>query len=74
MTNDQRPPEAMEPARRARWIPSFMQIRLGILMLALTLGVTGMARNDQRVVYVAMACGAVGVILRFFKPQQQKGP
>jgi len=57
-----------------RWIPTFLQIRLGILMLALMLGVTGMVRNDQRIVHVAMACGAVGVILRFFKPQQQKGP
>ena len=57
-----------------RWKLSFMQVRLIILMLALMLGVTGMVRNDQPVVYVAMAFGAVGVILRFFKPQQQKGP
>ena len=64
----------MEPARRARWIPSFMQLRLGILLLALLLGVSGMVRNDQRVVYVAIAFGAVGVILRWFKPQQNKGP
>ena len=62
------------PAPKRRWIPSFLQIRLGVLMLALVLGVTGMARNDQRAVYAAMAVGAVGVILRFFKPQQQKGP
>ncbi len=62
-------PRTTHPAEgRRRWIPSFMQIRLGILMLALTLGVTGMVRNDQRVVYVAMAFGAVGVILRFLKP------
>ncbi len=35
-------------------------------MLALVLGVTGMARNDQRAVYAAMAVGGIGVVMRFF--------
>ena len=74
MTNDQRPLEAPEPAPRRRWIPTFLQLRLGILMAALVLGVVGMSRNDERMVMAAMVIGGVGLILRFVRPKQPTGP
>jgi hypothetical protein len=66
-------PEPAAPIRRT-WMPSFLQIRLGILMAAIILGISGMARNDSRIVNAAIVIGAVGVILRFVRPKQNKGP
>ena len=66
--------EPTPPAPTRRWLPTFLQLRLGILMAALVLGVAGMSRNDERMVKVAMVIGGVGLILRFVRPKQPKGP
>ena len=63
MTNPQDP----TPPVRRTWMPSFLQLRLGILMAAVILGISGMSRNDPRIVNAAIVIGAVGVILRFVK-------
>lgn len=65
-------PAPSTPTRR--WLPTFLQLRLGILMAAIVLGISGMARNDPRLVNVAIAIGSVGVILRFLRPKRPKGP
>lgn len=64
-------PTPTEPWRR--WLPSYLQLRLTLLMLALALGVTGMARNDQRLVKAAMVAGGIGVVMRFLKPRNKEG-
>jgi hypothetical protein len=73
MTNDQRPPAAHATARRRRWLPTYLQFRLAVLMFAIVLGFSGMVRTDPRLIFGAMGFGAVGVILRFFGPKQRKG-
>ena len=52
------------PAPRRRWLPSYQQFRLGILMTALILGITGMSRNDDRLVKGAIGVAIVGVLMR----------
>jgi uncharacterized ion transporter superfamily protein YfcC len=62
-----------EPSWR-RWLPTVLQFRLTLLVLALIVGITGMSRNDQRMVYAAMGFGAVGIILRFVAKAKNKEP
>lgn len=73
MTNDQRPQEIQPAVPRRRWLPSFQMVRLGILMAALILGLLGMKLGDDRVIWAAIAIGAVGVVLRFLRPKIDKG-
>lgn len=70
MTNDQRPQEAPIPSTPRSWLPSFLQLRLGVLMCAIVLGIAGMSRSDNRLVIGAIVVGSVGVILRFVKPKE----
>ena len=67
-------PDTPAAEGRRRWLPTYIQFRLAVLMFAIVLGFSGMIRNDQRLIYGAMGFGAVGVILRFLGPKRQKGP
>lgn len=53
-------------SNRCRWLPTFQQWRLGILMSAVALGLTGMIRNDARLVKSAIAMAMVGVLMRIY--------
>ncbi|HVX89872.1 MAG TPA: hypothetical protein VG940_13140 [Gemmatimonadales bacterium] len=66
MTNDQRPTEAPAAAPRSRWLPSYQQVRLFVLLAALTVGITGMTRGDSRLVNIGIAIALVGVVMRLF--------
>lgn len=72
MTNDQRPGEAADPAPRRRWLPSYQQFRLGVLMTSLVLGITGMSRNDERLVKGAIVVAIVGVLMRVVARLRQR--
>ena len=65
-------PTPPDPVRR--WLPSYLQFRLTLLVLALVLGITGMSRNDPRLVKAAMVAGGIGIVMRFLKPRQNEGP
>ncbi|MEO6068600.1 MAG: hypothetical protein ABIQ41_11555 [Gemmatimonadales bacterium] len=73
MTNDQRPQEIQPAVPRRRWLPSYQMLRLGILMAALTLGLTGMLQHDDRMILAAFIFAIIGVILRFAKPKNKEG-
>ena len=66
-----RPTDAPEGGRR--WLPTYLQLRLGALMLAIVLGVTGMSRHDSQLVKGAMIVGGIGIVMRFLKPKRQAG-
>jgi uncharacterized membrane protein len=59
------------PARR-RWPFTYVQVRLGILMTALVFGLSGMVRNDARLIDVGIAVALVGVVMRFLN-RKKKG-
>lgn len=61
------------PAPRARWLPSYQQLRLGVLMTSLVLGITGMSRNDERLVKGAIVVAVIGVVMRFFNRPRNRG-
>ena len=63
MTNDQRPVDSSAAPRR-RWLPTFQQWRLGVLMTAIVLAITGMTQNDDRLVKGAIGVAIVGVLMR----------
>ncbi len=50
-------------------VPSIIRLRLGALFSAILIGMLGIARNDQRLVYAGMVLGVVGLVLRFVKPK-----
>ena len=56
-----------------RFLPSYQMLRLGILMAALTLGLTGMLQHDDRIILAAFILAIIGVILRFAKPKNKEG-
>ncbi|MBW8772188.1 MAG: hypothetical protein JF590_02660 [Gemmatimonadetes bacterium] len=69
-------PEGSEAAPRTgwrKWLPSYIQFRLTLLMLAIVLGLTGMTRNDQRLIKAAMVAGGIGIVMRFLKPRNAEG-
>lgn len=49
---------------RRRWPFTFTQVRLGVLMAALAFGVTGMVRNDARLLDAGIVVAIVGVGMR----------
>ena len=73
MTNDQRPQEIQPAVPRRSLLPSYQMLRLGILMAALTLGLTGMLQHDDRIILAAFIFAIIGVILRFAKPKNKAG-
>lgn len=59
-------PRTTHPAEGRRWLPTFQQWRLGVLMTAIVLAITGMARNDDRLVKGAIGVAIVGVLMRIY--------
>lgn len=55
-------------------MPSYIRLRLGFLVSAILIGMLGIVRNDQRLIYVGIILGLVGLALRFMKPRQKEGP
>lgn len=47
-----------------RWLPTYQQWRLGVLMSALVMGITGMSRHDDRMVNGAIGLAIIGVVMR----------
>ena len=66
------PPPA--PAPRRRLLPSYQQLRLFVLLAALTIGITGMTRGDSRLVNAGIFIAMAGVIMRFLKPKAPPAP
>ena len=54
-------------------MPSIIRLRLGALFSAILVGMLGVARNDQRLVYVGVALGVIGFALRFWVPKGERG-
>lgn len=53
-----------------RWIPTYTQFRLTILMLALTFGITGMVRGDRYLVDAGIVIALIGVAMRFLRKKE----
>ena len=49
-----------------RWPFTFTQVRLGVLMTALTFGIGGMIRNDARLLDVGIGMAVLGVGMRLY--------
>ena len=60
-------PRTSDPAPRRRWPFTFTQVRLGVLMAALAFGLTGMIRNDARLLDVGIGVAIVGVGMRIWQ-------
>ena len=60
------------PAPTRRWLPTFQQWRLGVLMTAIVLALTGMSRNDDRLVKGAIGVAIVGVLMRIYNSIRQR--
>ena len=60
------------PAVRRRWLPTFQQWRLGVLMTAIVLAITGMTQNDPRLVKGAIGVAIVGVLMRIYNSVRQR--
>ena len=72
MTNDQRSLDE-DPARPPRrWPFTFTQVRLGVLMAALAFGLTGMIRNDPRLLDLGIGLAVVGVGMRLWRRWRQR--
>ena len=67
MTDAPEPTSAPDQPRSGvrRWMPTFTQFRLTILMLALTFGITGMVRNDRYFLDAGIVIAMIGVAMRF---------
>ena len=55
-------------------MPSYIRLRLGFLVSAILIGMLGIVRNDQRLVYAGIVLGLVGLALRFLKPKKEESP
>ena len=70
-------PSTTHPADgRRRWLPTFQQWRLGVLMTAIVLAITGMTQNDDRLVKGAIVVAIIGVLMRIynrFRQRQREG-
>ena len=58
-------PPVTEPTATT-W-PFLQRLRLGLLLAALAVGALGIARDDRRVVWVAIVCAGAGSVLRFIR-------
>ncbi|MDP9144434.1 MAG: hypothetical protein M3N43_07025 [Actinomycetota bacterium] len=65
-------PTTPTPPRRA-WRPTFLQVRLGVLMMALVTGVTGIVQGERRLLHAGIAFGVIGVVMRLVKNLQERG-
>ena len=59
------------PAPTRPWLPTFQQWRLGVLMTAIVLAITGMTQNDPRLVKGAIGVAIVGVLMRIYNRFRQ---
>lgn len=57
---------------RRRWLPTFQQWRLGVLMTAIVLAITGMTQNDDRLVKGAIVVAIIGVGMRIVNRFRQR--
>lgn len=75
MTDASQHPTPDTPAAegRRRWPFTYVQVRLGILMAALVFGLSGMVRNDPRLLDTGIGFAVIGVVMRFFN-RKKKGP
>ena len=60
------------PAVRRRWLPTFQQWRLGVLMTAIVLAISGMTQNDDRLVKGAIVVAIIGVGMRIVNRYRQR--
>lgn len=65
------PPPSTPPGGVRRWMPTYTQFRLTVLMLALTFGITGMVRNDRYLIDAGIVIAMVGVAMRFLNRRQK---
>lgn len=65
-------PNAPTTPRRV-WRPTFLQVRLGVLMMALITGGTGMAQREPRLIFAGIAFGVVGVLMRLYQRFKSRG-
>lgn len=54
------------PSAPHRWPFTFVQVRLGILMAAIAFGLTGMLRNDARLLGAGFGLAILGVLMRIW--------
>lgn len=57
-----------------RWPFTFTQARLGVGMSAIAIGLTGMLRNDARLVYTGFVVGIVYVGMRIWARYRRTSP
>jgi hypothetical protein len=55
-------------------MPSYVRLRLGLLLSAILIGMLGIVRNDPRLIYAGIVLGLLGLALRFLKPKKNEGP
>ena len=55
-------------------MPSLIRLRLGFLLSAILIGMLGIVRNDQRLIYAGIVLGLIGLALRLMKPGKHEGP
>lgn len=60
------------PAPTRRWLPTFQQWRLGVLMTAIVLAISGMTQNDDRQVKGAIVVAVIGVLMRIVNRYRQR--
>lgn len=60
-------PRTSDSAPRRRWPFTFAQVRLGVLMAALAFGITGMVRNDGRLLDIGIVVAIIGVGMRLWQ-------
>jgi hypothetical protein len=65
-------PAPSTPAPRRRWLPTFQQWRLGVLMTAIVLAISGMTQNDDRLVKAAIVIAIIGVLMRIVNRYRQR--
>lgn len=69
-TPEPTPPPAAPRSGVRRWMPTYTQFRLTILMLALTFGITGMVRNDRYLLDAGIVIAMIGVAMRFLRKNE----
>ena len=55
-----------------RWPFTFTQVRLGVLMAALAFGLTGMLRNDVRLLDAGIGLAILGVLMRVWNRYRRR--
>lgn len=54
-----------------RWPFTSAQVRLGVSLAAIAIGLTGMLRNDARLVYTGFVVGVISVGMRIWSKRRQ---